>query len=266
MPGFAEVSTTTREEDGLYIGSLDDTWLQGPGAFGGVTFGVLLDAMTRELDDVSRPVRSMTVEMAAPLRPEPYAIEVRTIRDGGSVTSMSAEATQDSGPVAAALATFGENRANPVDFDRSSRPDVPPHEALDAVDSGIMPAFTQHFEYRFCLGHAPFAGADEARLGGWLRPDVPTKLDARLAAALLDAYPPALFACLSEFRPVSTIQMSAFFAHDYSGDVDYPPDAQYLVEKVADVSADGYCEEQQRVWGPDGQLVARGRQTMVIIR
>ncbi|MGM0558453.1 MAG: acyl-CoA thioesterase [Myxococcota bacterium] len=266
MPGFAEIATTTKEEEGLYVGSLDETWLQGPGAFGGVTFGVMLDAMRRELGDRGRPVRSMTAELSAPLRPEAFAIEARSIREGGSVTSMFAEVTQDSGSVAAALATFGEKRDDPIDFERTARPDVPPHDDLEAVQSGLMPAFAQHFEYRFCVGYPPFSGADEAHLGGWLRPKVPMKLDARLAAALLDAYPPAIFACLSQMRPVSTVQMSASFVQDYLHDADYAPDAHYLVEKKADVASDGYCEEQQRVWGPDGRLVALGRQMMVIIR
>jgi acyl-CoA thioesterase len=263
---FHEITTTTRESNGLYVGAVDDSWLQGPGAFGGVTFGVMLDAMTRQLDAADRPVRAMTAELSAPVEPEPFAVESRTLRSGGSVSSMFAEITQDSGSVAAAIGTFGETRDAREDFSEVEAPDAPEPDSLDPIHFDLMPVFTQHFEYRFCVGQFPFSGADECHLGGWIRPVVPTKLDARLAAALLDAYPPAIFTRLETMRPVSTVQMTASFLHDYARDFDYPPDAHYLVEKNCEVSDGGYLEEQQRLWGPDGRLIAQGRQMMVIIR
>lgn len=264
MGTFSEVTTVSEESDGLYTGAVDDTWLQGPGAFGGVPFGAMLHAMAQSVADPGRAVRSMTAELCAPLRPGPFAVEVTTIRKGGSVSSLRAELIQDEGPVAASMAMFGASREQPVDFGRVEPLDVPEPDAIPSFEAPLMPTFTQHFEYKFCVGSPPLSGANHARVGGWLRPRPAAPLDHRLLAALLDAYPPAILAGLTEMRPISTAQMNVSFLPALDS-ANYQKDAFYLVEKESLVSDDGYCEEQERIWGPDGRFIAQGSQTVVII-
>ena len=206
----------------------------------------------------------MTVEMCAPVRPEVFAIEAEVVRSGNSVTSASAEMTQDGGNVAKALATFASSRDTVDDFDRSEPPEVPEPSELEPVHTDVMPTFAHHFDFRFAVGQFPMMGAEEARIGGWLRLHESHGLDARLAAALLDAYPPAVMARFESMRPVSTIQMSVFLPHDFR-DLDYADDAFFLVEETCEISHDGYCEERASVWGADGRLIAQGRQMMAIL-
>jgi len=66
-PSFLDATTWTALGEGRYQGTVHTSWYQGRGAFGGVLAGAVLRSMMRELNDVARAPRSLTVHFSAPV-------------------------------------------------------------------------------------------------------------------------------------------------------------------------------------------------------
>jgi acyl-CoA thioesterase len=141
-------------------------------------------------------------------------------------------------------------------------PDAAPPERVEPVELSGAPPFTHNFEYRFALGGRPFEGGEEAATGGWLRIREPRPLDAPLAAAYADAWPPAIFWRLRDFAVVPTIDLTVHFREELPAGAD----ADFVLARFESKRAkDGMWEENGELWSRDGRLLVQSRQLAAFI-
>jgi acyl-CoA thioesterase len=256
---FLLATTWTPLGDGRYEAHVSADWFQGRGAYGGVLGAGILRSMQHALDDAPRLPRSLTVHFCAPVVAGPAQLRVSVERAGRQVTHLSARLEQGGHVACLASATFATSRESALRWDTVSMPEVPRPLELPSVPAELMPTFAQHFDYRFCVGAPPFSGAQEALLGAWLRPQVPTALDAPLAVALLDALPPAASTRAEGFCNLATMDYTAHFyaALPLEG---ASPEAFSLRVGRSGHAGGGYADDLAQLWSEDGRLLAQLRQ------
>lgn len=256
------------ESPGTFSGSIDGSWYQGRGVFGGLVLALLARSMDRAIAarERGRLLRSVTVQFCAPMPDTPGRVRVRTLREGGRVTFVAASLEHGDALVAEATAVFAAPRRSPVAWVEDAFPEVPPVDAVSPVPEGLpgLPDFCQHVEYRYAWGEAPFSGASRAALGGWSRLREERPVDVAWILATLDAWPPP--ACTRATAPAgaATLTLSCELLPDASR-LEGEPWRHTLFTSSATVAADGYAHERARLWTPDGRLLARATQVRALL-
>lgn len=255
----------------LFTTTIDGRWAQGKGAFGGLLSAGLLRSMT-PLVAPTQVVRTLHVSYCAPAKEGALSARVVIERAGAMVTTMSARATQDDTTVTLATATFVAPSSRPsprAHWNDARMPevaDIADLEPLRLEDAAFLPAFTQFFEYRLCIGAMAFSGADAARMGGWVRVRAPypagVPCDAPMVAALIDAFPPAVLPRLDEPRPTASVNLTVDFLADPAR---ARADGHFLLTSSARVGNGGTTDEWQELWSEDGVLLASCRQLVAIL-
>jgi len=220
--------------------------------------GYIAAILTRALASVGgeRPVRSLTVQYLRAPEQGPARVEVVRERVGRSVSFLSARLVQEGRPAALALAVLADDREESVRFDRSAPPEVPLPEDLEPLARPKeLPPFGNQFDYRFALGPPPFSGAGEALTGGWLRLSEQRPLDAALAVALTDSWPPAVFTASTAPLAVPTLDLTVHLR----GALPRPGD-WVLGRFQTRLARAGFLEEDGELWSRDGELLAQSRQ------
>jgi acyl-CoA thioesterase len=245
--------------DGSLEGRIDPSWNVVRGPNGGYVAAIVLRAMLAAVDDPARTPRSLTVHYLAAPAPGPVTVHPRLERVGRSLATVSARMDQDGRTVGLALAAFSPPWPG-VEFQDESMPSVPPPDELEPFpEVPAAPDFLQHWDQRWALGPPPFSGADSAQTGGWIRPAEPQELDAPLVAAIMDAWPPALFSRLTEPVVAPTLDLTIHFRRALP-----PPGAQEgehcLLVARSRAAAEGFWEEDVDLWDRRGVLLAQSRQ------
>ncbi|MCY0998851.1 thioesterase family protein [Myxococcus sp. MISCRS1] len=262
---FVAASTPELLEPNVYRTRFHADWYQGRGAYGGVVAGTALRALEHTLADAARPVRSFTMHFCSPAVEGEARVLTRIERAGKLVTHATVRVENDAGVVAVGSATFGASRGGALEYLDLTPPKVPPPLDVPATPDDVpMPDFCRHFEFRFCLGSAPYSGADVAETGGWLRPRQPTVLDAPLLVGLMDAYPPAALSRVEGFRPAATVDFTVHFFHPLPMP-GLKPDAHFLRTGRSRQAGEGYADDYQQLWTEDGVLLAQCRQLFVVM-
>jgi len=259
---FVTATTWSPLGEGRYQGDILPAWFQGRGAYGGMLGGALLRSMMRELNDPARAPRSFTVHFCAPVAAGEALVTVRLERAGRQVSHLSARLEQGGQLACFASATFATSRETPLVYTDAQPPKVPPPGDVPPTPSEVLPTFGAHFEYRWCVGAVPYTGAAEARVGGWIRPRVPTPLDAPLVVGLLDAFPPASFARVDGFCNGATMDYTAHFYAPLP--LEGRQDAHYLRTGHSRHAAGGYADDLAELWSEDGRLLAQLRQVAAV--
>jgi hypothetical protein len=246
--------------------TVDDTWLQGRGAYGGLTVGALVRAIEARVADPRRRVRSVTAELPAPTVPGTATVESELLRSGNQLTVARASVRQGDVITGHAVAVLAASRDTGRDVAwRDLQPPVlPPWSTMSPapMTAGPFPAFAQHFEFRVATG-IPFTGGDHVTTG-WVRARNPGELrDAAYVAAMIDVWYPAFLVGARAPRPLATI---AYTLELFDGLDGLAPDAPLAYRGTVPVCGDGYFVETRELWGDDGRLVARNHQTFAIIR
>jgi acyl-CoA thioesterase len=134
-------------------------------------------------------------------------------------------------------------------------PEVAPPEEVEPGTLPGAPLFTENFEYRFAFDGPPFQEGEYASTGGWLRLRDGEPLDAALAAAYTDAWPPAVFWRLPTFAIVPTLDLTVHFRELPAGYDDF-----VLATFDSRREHDGLWEENGELWSRDGRLLVQSRQ------
>lgn len=240
--------------------AVSEDWLQGRSAFGGLqaAFGV---AAMRTLLPAGLPLRTLQVTFVAPVPLGPVRAQAQLLRVGKSATQVEAALLRDGARLAVMTGVFGEARESRVAH-RPQRPHVAGDEAvLFRYREGVTPAFTQHFAARWLVGGLPFTGSGT-------RHSV-VELDLLDAGPCSDAH---LLALADYVPPVALSQLTAPTAGSsltwmlelYDTDPSRLPLAGWRVDSEMVAARDGYTSQSNRLWGPDGGLVALSRQSMVV--
>ena len=264
MPELTEFDRATAVRPGAggaYEATVDERWNVLRGPHGGYIAAMLLRALTDTVSDAARMPRSLTIYYPAAPRGGSVSIRCQAERAGRSMTTVSARLEQDGAPAVLALAAFSAEWPRTVEFDNSDRPDVPGPGEIEPLDrGGLVPPFSQYFEFRPAVGEPWFTGAERAVSGGWMRLKEDHLLDAPLVAALADAWPPAVFPAATGPVAAPTIELTVHFRSPL-------PAAGSWVLGVFEskLGRDGFFEEDGTLWTRDGELIAQSRQLALAI-
>jgi acyl-CoA thioesterase len=248
-----------RVGDGRFTAAIEgERWWVVRGPNGGYVAAIVVNAMSEALGDADRPIRSLTVHYPGAPAVGELEIAVTVERAGRTAAYLSARITQDGKVVALALGAFSGAFPGPA-FQTARPPEVPPPDAIESTTLDGAPPFTRNFDYRFALGGPPFREQEETATGGWLRLKEPRRLDAALAAAYTDAWPPAVFWRLATFAIVPTVDLTIHFREAL------PPagmgtDDFVLARFHSRREQDGLWEENGELWSRDGRLLVQSRQ------
>lgn len=261
VTSFDAATSVIRTDEDLFDAEVSSGWQVVRGPHGGYLTSIVLRALTERLSDPARPIRSFTTHFIAAPDEGPVRIETRLERTGRSMSFLSARMEQAGAVVATSLAAFSDAWEG-FTFDDTQMPNVPaPADAIEVPQEGQgIPPFLKNFEMRFCLGHPPLLlGAEEAVLGGWYRLREPQTVDAIVAATLLDAWAPPVFARATEQIVCPTIDLTMHFrsALPLPG---ASPEDYYLGRFSSTLGRDGLFEEDGVLWAADGTVIAQSRQ------
>jgi len=250
--------------------AVSPTWGQGRATFGGLVAAFLYRRAAAVLvergeDLVTKPPRSLTFSLIAPLAPGAAQVQVNVLRAGKSVTQVEARIVQQDQVVAAMLGSFGASRISEVLITPDTAPvfTVPDASPVFPYIAGVTPEFMQHFDFRWNVGVIPFtAPAVTGDIGGWVRFRKPVaEFGVDHLLGLVDAWPPAVLPMFRKPAPISTLAWTLELT-----DAALPARGDEFVQYIAqtDFSAQGYAHINSRTWRADGTLLAIGRQTVAI--
>lgn len=238
-------------------------WGQGRAVYGGLVAGVMMAHLQATVAE-GLPARSMSLSFVGPVEPGPAEFNTQILRRGKSVLHVLCQVVQGGEVRCAMLAAFGNRRASDIIVSAEIMPRSPEPETCVAMPyvPGVMPEFTEKFEYRWVDGAMPFTGADKGILGGWLRLNGDTGVaDVALLLALIDAWPPAVLPMYSRPAPASSMTWTVDFLA--SDDVLGSP-AWWRYRSEAQAAHEGYAFTSAKMWADDGRLVALSRQAVTI--
>ncbi len=239
-------------------------WAQGRTVYGGLSAGLLCDAVSRGVDP-SRRLRYLKVGFLRPLEPEkPFRIEMEEISAGRTVIVRAAQIVQDGTARVNAQANFVTTLESQVEIETFSPPKLKPWNAEGAMRmrGPGFPGHTQFIDFHTTTEGLPFQGKGPPELGGWMRfehaPETVTKSH---LVCLIDTWPPAPVNYYYRFVPLSTINWGIHFAEPLDG-VGSEDFLGYLAR--VNFFKDGYGSTTADIWAPDGRLLAKSYQTIVI--
>jgi acyl-CoA thioesterase len=240
-------------------------WGQGRASFGGLLGGMLYTAMRREMSD-NRPLYSLMVSFVGPVvSDEPFTMSVQILRIGKSAVQVAAQMMQNDSVVCSALACFGTARESSVLVASLPAPRAPAPDTLPALPyiPNVVPAFTQHIDFRWAFGGLPFSGTPSREMGGWMRLKDLSANDEFTTAhliTLIDAWPPAVLPLLSKPAPASSVTWSMSFMQPLP---ELTSDWWLYRAEIAQ-AADGYGQTCAHIWDKEGALVAISTQTVAV--
>jgi hypothetical protein len=258
---FRVATAVTRLSESEFEADVPDNWQQGPGAFGGLVFGVLLRAARGFEADPARVARSFACDIAGPVLVGKATVRVRELRRGRNQTNLQLDLTQGGAVLASGICTMSGARTNSAP---EISPPVPPEAKWfdRATDDGEMrrPKFASHYAFRN-LPPLPFSGAAEARVAGFVRElDNEGTLEAPELAACLDSYWPAVYSAATKPFPVTTISFNAQFLPG----APVPAQEVLFYRAYALTQHEGYSVEFRELWTRE-RLVALNQQTFAVL-
>lgn len=241
-----------------------DGWTQGRATYGGLVAAMLYEKMAAEVDPDSS-LRSLTISFVGPVAAGAIDVSATTLRAGRSVTQVEGRIYQEGSVVLAGLASFGRGRESNIRVDTDRAPEFRTPDDSEALPyiPGVVPEFTQKFDYRIARGQQPFSGSSDSHLGGWVRFRDGSREPVTIAhlLALIDAWPPAILPMLKQPAPASSLTWTVEFIEPLP-QLGADQWWQYLAE--VEQAADGYGVVQARLWDAGGRLVAFTRQTVTV--
>jgi acyl-CoA thioesterase len=200
------------------------------------------------------------MDYLSPTVPGALHVEVEVLRVGRSLLHMRATLKQQEQTRAVLLGAFGEARDTKLRHESSSAPksDLPPEQLVRLpYIEGAMPAYTQHFDYRWTSQHGLFSGAPEGKLSGFVRALDADRVDTAVIAALIDSFPPPVLTQLRAPAPASTVTWMVNFSQLRSA-IAQNEFCRY--ESVTSSANGGYASVDTKLWDNEGRLLADSRQ------
>ena len=246
--------------------TIDESWSQGRGAFGGLIAASVVRACEAVAGEVGA-LRSLHVHMCAPMTAGEARMFAKVERRGVALSFVSCRVLQRGRVVAFGGASIGADRSDLLDASTVAMPDMASADVTPVLgEVPLMPPFArQYLEYRPAWGPPALSSGPVAEGGGWIRLREPSPLDAAMAVALLDAWPPAVYSRVSTPHVMGTTALALHVVGDL-------PPAGLAVDTPWGVTVhshhvhSGFCDEVNRLWTPDGRLLAVVRQVVTLVR
>ena len=259
-PGFSELlNNLIVDEDGLRNVTITDNWMQGRTTYGGLSAAICLKAVLDEYPDLP-PLRSAQVNFIGPVG-GPVAVKTSIMRQGRSVSYISAEMYNEKGLATHTVFCFGTSRESKLERDFTDPPQVPTfEESENFFDSGFGPAFSRNYDCLLAQGGHPISGSEHSEHFIWVRHKDRQADDLVALVGIADMPPPAVLPMFKEFAPISSMTwMMNFLSEDIS-----TTDGWWLMRSAAEHSRDGYSSQDMQVWNADGRLVISARQNVAV--
>ena len=268
---FAAASALQPVEDATFAWEVPDGWQQGRGAWGGLVAAGVARAV--EATDTTRPLRTLSLHLSAPLGVGTATVRVEPVRVGSALSTWQATvaAPGETAPgetAAHAVALTGSARAHDLHdaargWGRAVAPDLPAWDTVTPIPHGLpgMPTFLQHVDLRVVHGHV--VQGDDAHAAGYVSFAEPAAWDAAGLLAIVDAWWPTAFVGMEAVRPVATV---SYVAHLLVDPASVEPDVPLAYEASLSAAHDGFTSETRRLWTLDGRLAVENHQSIVIIR
>ena len=237
-------------------------WFVGRGPNGGYLAAVAARAAEAA---AGRPLRSLSLHVAAAPRAGELDVTAALEREGRSYSAVSVRIEQDGRAMTLALATLGELPESGAEWDGTAMPDARPLSETAAVspEQPDVPAFMRNYDLRWALGGNRREGDELAVTGGWMRTREPRALDAPLVAALTDAWAPAAFVALGRFAAAPTLDLTIHIRRPLPV-AEMAPEDYVLGRFHSRLSVAGVWEEDGELWTPGGELIAQSRQLALV--
>ena len=232
---------------------------------GGYVAALLVRALEAEIADPDRMLRSLTIHYLRPPDEGRADVSVTVLREGRTLSTLTAELRQHGRLLAHAIAAMATRRDGTPDFDglpapASPDPDSIPERDRDAPGAPSQIPMSARYDQRYCIGTPPFVAGPEALTGGWIRQSDEGLVDVAALAAYADAWSPAIFS-LGTFVPVPAVELTLHVRRDPS---EFDP-SWCLVRFRSQVAAGGFIEEDGEVWSRDDVLLAQSRQLAMMM-
>ena len=257
---FDTTTTVTPDGEGRYTAELAPGWVVGGGVNGGYLLSVLGRAVRATVPGKPDPLALSAHYLSASV-PGPATVEVRTLRDGGSVATLAVDLVQDGAVRIAALATFGDLDRDADDVRTTAAPlDLPPPE--QCVPGSMAPEeirriapLMERFDLRFHPDHVGWALGDpnhSGELAAWFRLEDGREPDPLSLLTVVDALPPVTFTH-GRIGWAPTLELTVHVRAK-------PAPGWLRVRHATRNMAGGLFEEDCEVWDEAGRLVAQSRQ------
>ncbi|GAA5177395.1 thioesterase family protein [Niveibacterium umoris] len=260
-PFSALIENRSHRGDTVFF-ELTEDWLQGRTAFGGVSAALAVQAM-RDVAGAERPLRGLQTSFVGPVPAGPLRVDVRVVREGKAMRQVEAALKVGEDTACLLVGSFGLARQSTIGTFAPPQPAAPAPEALRAMPyvEGVSPAFTQHVEFRWAAGDAPFAGGSARDMKVHLRLRDET-IDHELLCVLLgDAAPPVAFGHFDRPTMGSSVTWALELLHCASAP---SPDAWWRHDTGMVAFSAGYSHERAELWTPQGELAAFGYQIVAV--
>lgn len=249
--------------------SVPPDWLQGRTTFGGLLSALAVQAM-RDVCGSNWPLRALQTNFVGPVLAGHFDVEVTLLRQGKNIRQVQARALQHQEGASSAvvcgvlLGVFGTGRESALPVIRPAQAHVQRTAEQAAVWPYIpdmMPAFTQHLEFRHAEGGVPFSNSRDAYSRTYTRLKMADGVDTELLSVLLaDAGPTPALAMLPGFAPASSVSWALELRPVGEADVQ----GLWRMDKDAVATGEGYVNETTTLWTPCGQLAALGYQVVAV--
>jgi acyl-CoA thioesterase len=236
-------------------------WLQGRSTFGGLLAAIAIRGLQTPAQ--GRTMRSFIMDCIRPTVAGPLEVEVETLRVGRSMLHARATLRQAGETCAILLGTFGNARPSKLHYEAASVADarMPPEQLVRLpFIEGAMPAFSQHFDYRWTSQHGLFSGAAEGKLSGYVRALDADRVDSAVIAALIDSFPSPVLTQLRAPAPSATATWMVNFTHARPA-MALTELCRY--EATTTSASGGYATVDTKLWDAGGRLLADSRQLVV---
>lgn len=241
------------------IADVSDGWLQGRSLFGGMSGALAVEAASRHAH--GRMPRSLLVTFAGPMGGGSIPIRTRSIRDGKSVSVITAELGDADSPGLIAQVSFGDDRTVEADVTyKGSFPGEPLEGApMAPFVENMMPGFLRNMDIAWTGGGIPGSNTKQERIGMWARfKDDASPCPVGRLVAIGDIPPPAMMAHYNRRIMASSLTWSLQFVVD-PRKID--SDWFYLSYRVEN-AANGYSQQVGHVFDRSETLVAISHQCM----
>lgn len=238
--------------------------------FGITNGGYLMAITTRAMEEEAegRTLISATGSYVNPATPGPVEIDVQTLKEGRSLSTLRATMSRDGRPLVYVTAVY-EDPDRPKyqsELILSGPPELPPPDeclpVVPATDAPLPPPFTGMVEMRVTAEDSAALGTGLAHRPvskGWFRLKDAEAIDAHAVVLATDAFPPAIF--FSDLRVGWTPTV------DLTVQIRKPVPAGWLACRFATrFVTDGLLEEDGEIWDEKGDLVALSRQLALVPR
>ncbi len=259
-------TSLVRRDENRLAGDTSDHYWNFSGPFGGYVAALIMRAVMVDPRRLGPPV-AQTVNYCGAMSKGAFEIAISLDRGGKATQHWSVRLTQ--GDLVMATATIVcANRRETFAHTAVAMPAVPPPEAVPSPPAiGRLP-WLAAYDFRFIEGGPAFGAKPlaEGELGKpqtklWLSDTPPRPLDFVSLAALSDCFILRLIQMRRTMVPMSTVSMTTYF-HATETEVAAHGSAPLLGIADAKRFNANFHDQSMELWGPGGQLLASGVQTV----